>query len=103
MKIFLLTLVLLSPLILIKPSHSEALPPTVCADRAEIVKKLASKFEEEQRGMGLNPKKSVVELWTNKETGTFTVLETFPDGRACLTTSGNMWIDIEGKPIGEKL
>lgn len=65
-----------------------------CAQRDMIIERLKSKYSESFAGGGLQSsrtKHSVVEVWTSKETGTFTVILTTPEGLACIVATGTDW------------
>ena len=65
-----------------------------CAKRDMIVERLKSKYSESFAGGGLQAsrtKNSVVEVWASKETGTFTVILTTPEGLACIVATGTDW------------
>lgn len=65
-----------------------------CAQRDLIVERLKSKFSESFAGGGLQSTRtahSVVEVWASKETGTFTVILTTPEGLACIVATGTDW------------
>ena len=73
------------------PSMSEA--QTNCADRARITERLQTKYGETFAGGGLRDAKSIVEVWFSEAQGTWTILVTLPDGRACIMASGTNWLE----------
>lgn len=73
-----------------------ALPASAgnCAQRDRVVERLKSKYSESFAGGGLQASRtrsSVVEVWASKETGTFTVILTTPEGMACIVATGTDW------------
>lgn len=65
-----------------------------CAKRDRVVERLKTKYSESFAGGGLQAsqsKSSVVEVWASKETGTFTVILTTPEGMACIVATGTDW------------
>ena len=62
-----------------------------CAERTRVVQKLAEKFGETLRSLGLHRDDGVVEVYSSEETGTWTILMTRPDGMSCLIAAGQRW------------
>jgi uncharacterized membrane protein len=71
------------------PAHAM----TPCGKRADFLKTLKDKFQEESRALGMVGKSSVMEIFTSK-TGTWTILVTAPEGRSCIIAAGNSWEDV---------
>jgi hypothetical protein len=80
------------------PSHAELR----CFPRADILTFLADQHGESRQTIGMDGQGSVVEMFANVESGTWTLVVTFPDGRTCVVTSGTHfeWIDAEPEPAG---
>lgn len=64
-----------------------------CAARETVVARLATKFGETRRGIGLGTRNRVVEIFASDDTGSWTITVTLPDGRTCLVASGQSWED----------
>ncbi|MBW6418987.1 hypothetical protein [Celeribacter sp. PS-C1] len=62
-----------------------------CAQRAQILDRLASKYGESRQSIGLAPNNGVVEVFASTETGTWTILMTTPNGVSCLIASGQAY------------
>ncbi|MGR3712857.1 MAG: hypothetical protein ACU0A6_07030 [Shimia sp.] len=66
-----------------------------CAARDRVVERLESRFSEVLTGGGLqgaaNSGATLVEVWASKETGTFTVILTNPQGVSCIVAAGTDW------------
>lgn len=60
-----------------------------CADRASMIGQLAERWGESRRAIGLAGNQAVLELYTSPTSGTFTLIASLPDGRACLVASGD--------------
>jgi len=65
--------------------------PSPCAARKEVVARLAERYGETLRSVGLNRDNALLEVYASEETGSWTILLTDPAGRACLVASGEMW------------
>ena len=59
-----------------------------CAERAVIVARLEERYGETRHALGVSGTSSVLEVFASDETGTWTVLISLPDGRACMVASG---------------
>lgn len=77
-------------------AHAQA----VCKDRGEIIKILASKYNEHQRAYGIQQNGSVMEIYANLETGSWTVLITMP-AQSCVVASGQAWEELPPMPVGD--
>ncbi len=78
-----------------------------CAEREAIITKLQESYTEELAFGGLQKTRgaqSVMEVWTSKETGSYTVLVTNANGISCIVAVGTNFfeaipkIKIEGTP-----
>lgn len=61
---------------------------TNCADRTMVVDRLADKYGESRQSVGVAANNSMVEVFANGGTGSWTIIVTQPDGRACMVASG---------------
>lgn len=59
-----------------------------CGPRDQIVERLAQKYGETRRSIGLDAGNQVVEMFAADATGTWTITVTKPNGRTCLIASG---------------
>lgn len=71
------------------PATAEA-PGLACARRDDMVKALASKYDERPRAIGLANARAMIEIFTSRA-GTFTILLTRPDGASCIISAGENW------------
>lgn len=62
-----------------------------CGSREEMTERLKRSFGEAQTGLGLVSAARVLEVWSSRETGTWTILMTDPSGRSCLVAAGEAW------------
>ncbi len=78
-----------------------------CAQREHVIAKLQDSYSEELTFGGLQKSqsgRSVMEVWTSKETGSYTVLVTRPNGISCIVAVGTDFfeaipkIKVEGTP-----
>jgi hypothetical protein len=63
--------------------------PHQCAPREAILATLGTKYGEDRRAVGIAGQSNMMELFSNSETGTWTLVATSPDGQSCLIASGS--------------
>ena len=61
-----------------------------CGTYASMIAQLDMKYGEVRLGAGRSPTK-IFELWASAETGTWTILEVFASGMACMRAAGEGW------------
>lgn len=82
---------LLAAVILVSASQAAV---AKCAPRAEFAEKLKQDYGEYVSLVGVRDGgQSLIEFFVS-EGGTWTVIETFPDGRACSRAFGQNWISV---------
>jgi hypothetical protein len=72
-----------------------------CGPREQLVKLLADQYKEDPVGIGLAPPGQVLEVFASSN-GSWTMVMTMPDGKACLIAAGDNWemvTRIKGSPI----
>ena len=72
---------------------SPAQATSVCGSRADFVKALTDKFQEQGKALAIAGQSNLLEIYTSKA-GTWTILMTSPAGRTCIIAAGNSWEDI---------
>jgi hypothetical protein len=81
--------------------NAEARETGACAARGEVIAKLAQRFGETLRSIGLQRAEGVVEVYASERTGTWTILVTRPDGMSCLLAAGELWEEEPTRAPGE--
>lgn len=74
-------------------------PQTACGDRSAVVARLAERYGESLKSLGLQQNNAVLEVYASDSTGTWSILVSQADGTACLVASGQMW-EQEAAPLG---
>jgi len=64
--------------------------PAACGERGAVMSQLKDKFHEAPTGFGMTGNGAVVELMTS-DTGSWTLILSFPNGRSCLIATGEQW------------
>lgn len=78
---------------------AQAQSRTACAERSQVIARLAEKYGETLQSLGLHNNNAVVEVYASDSTGSWTILMTKPDGVACLVASGEMWEGQAGEMV----
>jgi len=63
-------------------------PASSCAPREVVVERLAERYGESRRSMGLGASGAVMEVFASDQTGTWTITVTTAQGLTCLMASG---------------
>lgn len=74
---------------LASPAHAQS--AMACQARAKLVQTLEDRYKESLDSIGLQSPELLLEIWSAKETGSFTVLITKPNGISCVVASGKNW------------
>jgi hypothetical protein len=80
---------------------SSANAQTACGPREQLVKLLADQYKEDPVGMGLSQPGQVLEVFASSN-GSWTMVMTMPDGKACMIAAGDNWemvTKIKGSPV----
>lgn len=62
-----------------------------CAERKDVVTRLADTYGETRRGVGLAREGAVMEVFASDQTGSWTITLTLPDGTTCLVATGQSY------------
>ena len=65
-----------------------------CAMRSHVIERLAAAYGETRQSIGLGANNQVVEVFASRETGTWTITVTNPNGLTCLIASGQAYEDV---------
>jgi hypothetical protein len=87
--------------VLAAAGSSPAIAQSACGPREQLVKLLADQYKEDPVGMGLSQPGQVLEVFASSN-GSWTMVMTLPDGKACMIAAGDNWemvTKIKGSPI----
>ena len=59
-----------------------------CAPHDYVVQRLTEKYGEYRISVGFQNQSTLIEVWANLETGTWTIIQRRADGTSCIATSG---------------
>ncbi len=73
-----------------------------CNTHASLMTQLNLKYGEARLGSGMGST-TIFEMWASEETGTWTILEVFPNGMACVKAAGEGWETDPKIPEGDPI
>ncbi len=62
-----------------------------CGSRAEVLYRLAADYKETPSAIGLASNGGLIEVLTNTDGATWTIIITMPNGATCLVAAGESW------------
>lgn len=72
-----------------------ALGQPQCNDRDDVLELLSKKYKETPIAAGVTNTGGLVEVLTDGESGTWTIIVTTPQGMSCLVAAGEGWRNME--------
>ena len=87
--------VIAAGLISVMIGNANAVGPTKCGERAQLVKFLKMKFKEHRVAYGLSQKSTEAFEFFASEKGTWTAMMTMNSGKTCIMATGHSWETLE--------
>ena len=69
-----------------------------CGEFSAVRELLSDQYGEFPLTAGVSTDGVVTEMWTNRQTGTWTVLQTYPNMVTCIVDDGDMFIAVPQQP-----
>ncbi len=85
------------------PVTAIAAPPMSCSPRTDVLSQLAQKFKEAPVAVGMANNGGLLEVLTNGNGATWTIIITMPNGVSCLVAAGEDWQPMEHVALDEPL
>lgn len=76
---------------------SSAAAQQACEVRSKLVERLAAKYKETSVAMGLASNGKLVEVLTDNDGNTWTIIVTTPEGMSCLVATGESWRKFDAR------
>lgn len=83
----------LSVLLGIAVTSLPAQAQTKCMARTTMVTELAEKYGEVNHGVGMQNAQQLIEVWSSKKTGSWTIIASHANGMSCIMATGQNWTD----------
>lgn len=93
--VFLLTMLLVVMFYIATPAHSQEVPQSPCAPTANIEAMLKEKYGETPGQVGITDSDIPLVIYTNPQTGTFTITIRRGGGVSCFMVGGSSWTAVE--------
>ena len=84
-------------LLLASPAAGQQLQ---CSQRALVLTTLSDKYSEKPVAMGLASNGGVLEVLSNGEGSTWTIIVTMPNGTSCMVAAGENWEQVQHQALG---
>jgi len=65
-----------------------------CDERSSLIEKLKVSYGAERQGRGTRGPDALVEVWMNRSTGDWTLVQSYANGNACVVAMGENWETI---------
>ena len=85
-----LALIAITAAMIAVPSTAHA-QQKACAERADITKRLGSKYFEHPVATGVANNGGLLEVLSSKDGSTWSIIVTMPDGKSCMFAVGQHW------------
>ena len=80
-------------------SNAAGAPQSPCSTRTKMVELLTNRYQEAKTAMGLISNRGVIELYVSAS-GSWTMLITSSNGKACILAAGKYWQTTVAAPEG---
>lgn len=77
------------------PTQVAAQNTSPCGPRALVIERLAEKYGEHARALGLDTNNGMVEVFANMDSGSWTITVTSAQGLTCLMASGQSFETLQ--------
>jgi len=75
----------------------------VCDKRTDVLTHLSKKYSEKPTAVGVTANGGIVELLSEKDGKTWTLIVTMPNGISCLIAAGSDWVTSTPKQVGDRI
>jgi hypothetical protein len=77
--------------------------PEICGTRADLLKELTQRYSEAPVAIGLANSGALVEILTNDNGSTWSIMVSQPNGTSCLVAAGKEWQELKPDAVGRDL
>jgi hypothetical protein len=94
------SIVTITMLLALSATFDPAAAQIACTTRSEVAEQLAGDYAEEPVAVGLASSGAVIEVFTNGDGSTWTIVLTRPEGTSCPVATGEAWMTLPIKIKG---
>lgn len=69
-----------------------------CDDSARLTHTLTNVLGAERHGMGLRDPETVLEIWIDRKSGDWLIVQNYTNGTSCIVAMGERWEDVATGP-----
>ncbi|WP_136441321.1 hypothetical protein [Pacificoceanicola onchidii] len=62
-----------------------------CDDSARMTARLTERLGAERQGMGLRDPETMLEVWVERRTGDWLIVQSYSNGTSCIIAMGEFW------------
>jgi hypothetical protein len=73
----------------------------LCSTRSMMQERLSVQFRAERAAMGMRDADSMMEVWTEPQTGDWTMVVNYASGTSCIVAMGSAWETLQAPPAAE--
>lgn len=66
-----------------------------CTSHTKLLQQLSQRYKEVPTAMGIVNDKALMQMYASDETGSWTIVITNAEGKACIVATGHSWEDFE--------
>jgi hypothetical protein len=82
---------------------TEVAAQEICGTRADLLKELTQRYSEAPVAVGLANSGALVEILTNDNGSTWSIMVSQPNGTSCLVAAGKEWQALKPDTVGRDL
>lgn len=86
--------ILLATLLCAPTTSAATISDIHCDDHLRMTATLTKTIGAERRAMGLRDPDTLLEVWIDPRSGDWTLVQSYPDGTACIVAMGAHWEDL---------
>jgi hypothetical protein len=85
--------------LILATEHAFGQEAAQCGPRNDVLARLAERYGETRRGLGIAANRALVEVFASGQTGSWTITVTLADGTTCLVASGDNFETVTEAPV----
>lgn len=84
-------------LLIFSQSATAKITDVICDDRARLEKRLTQVIGAERQGRGMRGPDALIEIWIERNSGDWTLVQSYPNGTSCIVAIGENWETLTPK------
>jgi len=67
----------------------------ICDDRSRLENRLKNVVGAEREGRGMRGPDALIEIWIDRRSGDWTLVQSYPNGTSCIVAIGENWESLQ--------